>query len=139
MADNTSIPRTYLKELTDTLKAENLKVAFFVNIAGYDTLAATNTLTTLRATATEVSDASYTAGGYGLVTTSSNLATNGAKLTATSTAVAASSFTFRYSVIYNTDSGNIRFIKDHLTDKVITGGTLTIAWDATNGVVNFSF
>lgn len=139
MADYTSIPRTYLKELTDSLSQESLKVALFVNITGYDELAATNTITTLRATATEVSHASYTTGGYVLNTTSSNMATNGAMLTATSTTVAAAEFTYRYSVIYSSSTGKIRFVIDHLLDKTITGGTLTIAWNATEGVINFSF
>ena len=140
MAD--SIPRAYLKELADTLAAESLKVAFFVNTTNYNTLTATTYAAMVAGGATEVSASGtgYTTGGYALAgLTSSNLATNGAKVTASVTTLAAATLTYRYAVIYNATSGKIRFIKDHLTDKTITGGTVTITWDATNGILNFSF
>jgi len=139
MAD--SIPRAYLKELTDTLAAESLKVAFFVNLTSYDPLTAT-TYAALASTATEVSptNTGYTTGGYALTgLASSNLATNGAKITASATVLSNATLTYQYSVIYNATSGKIRLIKDHLTDKTVTGGTVTITWDATLGIIYFSF
>ena len=140
MAD--SIPRAYFKELTDTLAAESLMVALFVDLTGYNTLTAT-TYAVLADTAQEVlsSGTGYTTGGYALTGgTSSNLATNGAKFTtASALAVTAATFTCRYAVIYNSTTGKIRFIKDLLADKTVTTGTLTITWDTTNGIISFSF
>lgn len=140
MAD--SIPRAYLKELTDTLAAESLKVAFFVNLTGYDPLTATTYAALVSGGATQVSAAGtgYTTGGYALTgLASSNLATNGAKVTASATVLAAATLTYRYAVVYNATSGKIRFIKDHLADKTVTGGTVTITWDATYGIMYHIF
>lgn len=138
MAD--SIPRAYLKEIMETLVGESLKVALFVNLTGYNELTA-STYAVLAGTATEVTGAGYTTGGVALTgEASSNLATNGAKFTASATAIVSSNYTCRYAVIYNSTSpGNIRFIKDLGADKTISGGTLTITWSAVNGIVNISF
>ena len=140
MAD--SIPRVYLREITTALAAETLKVAFFVDLIGYTETDATNTYTSLvSGGATEVASngtTNYTTGGYTLTTTSSNMTGNGAKLTATYTSLASATLSYRYAVIYKS-GGNIRFIKDHGSLRSVTSGTITITWDATNGIVNFKF
>lgn len=144
MAD--SIPRSYLKERMDTLASEGLKVAFFVDLTGYNPLATTNTYTSLKAGgATEVSNSGtgYTSGGYLLRNVTSSVSgdasTYGAKITASATGISGATFTFRYSVIYNSNTGKIRGIKDHLSDKSIVGGIVVITWDAVNGIIADSF
>jgi hypothetical protein len=136
MAD--SIPRAYLKELTDTLAGESLKLAFFVNLTGYNELTAT-TYTILATTATEVSDGSYATGGYVMTVASSNLATNGAIVTATEKSFQNKTFTFRYLVMYNNTTKKIRFVKDLLGDRQATGAVIKITWNATNGMIKLAF
>lgn len=139
MAD--SIPRAYLKEITDTLAAETLKVALFTNLTGYDPLTA-STYAVLAGTATEVSNAGtgYTTGGIALTTkVSSNLATNGAKFTADNFSLSGATFTCRYAVLYNSSNGKIRLIKDLGSDYPVSSGTFTLTWDATNGILKTSF
>jgi hypothetical protein len=139
MAD--SIPRAYLKELTDTLAAETLNVALFVNLTGYDATTAT-TYAALAATASEVSatGTGYTTGGILLSgKASANYGSNGAMMTATATAVTAATFIARYAVIYNATTGKIRFIKDLLSNVSVTSGTFTVTWNTVSGVVNITF
>jgi hypothetical protein len=138
MAD--SIPRAYLKELTDTLAAEPIKVAFFVNLTGYNALTAT-TYTILATTATEVSDSGtgYTLGGYSLILTSSNLTTNGAIVSAVAQSLVGKTFTFRYLVVYNSTTKKIRFVKDLLGDRVASSANINVTWSATDGIIKLSY
>lgn len=140
MAD--SIPRAYLRELATTLAAESLKVAFFVNLNNYDPLTATTyaALVAIGASEVQAAGTGYTIGGYALTgLASSDLAPNRAKVSASATVLSSATLTYQYSVIYNATSGKIRLIKDHLTAKTVTGGTVTITWDATLGIIYFSF
>jgi hypothetical protein len=138
MAD--SIPRSYLKELTDTLAAESLNLAFFVNLKEYNELTAT-TYTILATTATEVSESEtgYTTGGYNLTTTSRNLTTNGCVVTASLGRLTDKSCTFRYLVIYNNTTKKIRFVKDLLGDRTVTNSSIRITWSETNGMIKLAF
>lgn len=134
-----SIPRARRKEYTDAQAAKSLYVALFVNLTGYDPLTAT-TYAALVATATEVSASGtgYTTGGYALTgLTSANVgSTNVTMLTALATAVSSATFTARYGVIYDHATGKIEGVADFLADKTVTGGTMTITWDMTNGLEN---
>ena len=133
-----SIPRARRKDYADTLVAKALKVAFFVNLTGYDPLTAT-TYAALAGTATEVSNAGtgYTTGGYSLTgLASSNLATNGAIVTANASAVATATFTAQYGVIYDSATGKIEGVSDWLVPYVVTNGTITVTWDAVAGIFN---
>ncbi len=138
-----SIPRAYLKELSDALAAEPLYVALFTSAMVYTETATTNTYTTVAAAGGEVSNSGtgYTTGGYALSALTSGVvgSTNAVKVTATATSVVSATFTARYAVIYNGTSKKIRGVVDFGSDKVVTGGTFTINWDNTNGVFNITF
>lgn len=140
-----SIPKTYRKEITDALVAENLKVALFVSGGWvYDaTNAGHNTYANIIAAGcTEVSDAGtgYTLTGVDLNGEASSYvgATNVTILTANATSIPAASFTCRYAVIYEPVGGKIRAVIDLGGDKTVTSGTMTITWDATNGLIKVS-
>jgi hypothetical protein len=140
-----SIPKTYRKEITDALVAEGLKVALFVSggwvysdtNVGHDTYA-----NIIAAGCTEVSAAgtNYTTGGYDLAGEASSYVggTNVTILTANANAIPAASFTCRYAVIYEPTGGKIRAVIDLGGDKTVTSGTMTITWDATNGIIKCS-
>jgi len=133
-----SIPRARRKEYADTLVAKALKVAFFTNLTGYDPLTAT-TYAALAGTASEVSNAGtgYTTGGYSLTgKSSSNLATNGAIMTADATVLGSATFTAQYGVIYDSATGKIEGVSDWLTPYSVTNGTITITWDTVAGLFN---
>ena len=133
-----SIPRTRRKEYTDAVAAMTLKAALFTAISGYDPLTATTYAALLSGGATEVASGNgYTTGGATMTgLASANLATNGAIVTATATAWTSASFTARYVCIYNTSTGKIQALVDLGADYTVLTGTLTITWDATNGVIN---
>lgn len=137
-----SIPRAYLKEITDALAAENLYVAFFTNTMTYNELDATNTYTAVAALGGEVSASGtgYTTAGYALSNEASAVvgSTNAVKLTADATTLASATFTARYAVIYAFTSKKIRAIVDFGADKTVTGGTITITW-STDGIVKLSY
>ena len=135
-----SIPRATRKRYADSLAGTSMKVALFVDITGYAELTAT-TYTALDVTATEVSSVGtgYTTGGYTLTLSSANLATNGAKVDAVATSVAAATFTCRYAVIYiNAAAGTdyIVAVSDFGSNYTVTNGTITITWDATDGLIS---
>ena len=137
-----SIPRTARRRYAAYLSALSLKVAFFTDTTGYSATAATNTYTTFVAGgATEVAHASYTTGGYALTVADSDLAGNGAKLTATATSVSSATFSVQYAVIYRNaapGSDHIEAVVDFGSSYPIVNGTITITWDATNGVINIA-
>ena len=140
-----SIPKTYRKEITDALVLENLKVALFVSggwvysatNAGHDTYP-----NIIAAGCTEVSavGTGYTTGGVDLTGEASSYVggTNVTILTANATSIPAASFTCRYAVIYEPVGGKIRAVIDLGGDKTVTSGTMTITWDATNGLIKVS-
>lgn len=139
MAD--SIPRSYLKEITDALAAEPLYVAFFKSdMSGYTETAASSLYSAL---GNEVSSAGtgYTTGGYALASLVSESigVTNAVRLTASATARTGATWTCRYAVIYNHTTSKIRGVKDLGSDMSVTSGTFTITWSATEGVVKVVF
>lgn len=139
MAD--SIPRSYLKEIADTLVAEDLYVAFFTSsFAGYTEIAASSLYSGLTGEVS-ASGTGYTTGGYSLssLVASTIGSTNAVKLTASATTVTNASLTVRYLVVYNHNTSKIRFVKDLLADKPITNGVFTITWNATDGIFKISF
>ncbi len=110
-----TIPRARKKADADLMAAKTLKVALFVNLTGYNELTATTYAALVSGGATEVSASGtgYTTGGYTLAgLTAANLATSGARVTANATSVASATFTYRYSVIYESSSGNIEGVVD---------------------------
>jgi hypothetical protein len=133
-----SIPRARRKAVADVIAAKTLYVALFVNLTGYDELTATTYTALLTSGASEVSSTltGYTTGGYPLASVlSSNLSTNGAKVSATDFSLSAATFTFRYIVIYDNVTKTIEAIIDALADKPVVAGTVNIAWNATNGII----
>ena len=136
-----SIPRVRRKAYADTVAAKTLKAAFFVNVTGYDELTATTYAALVSGGAAEVSSSGtgYTTRGVALASVAaSNLATNGAKVSAATLTLASATFTFRYIVIYDTVSGTIEAVIDAAADKTVTGGTVTVTWDATNGFLKIA-
>lgn len=144
MAVLSSIPRARRKEIADQYVAKTLKVALFVNLTGYNELTATTYAALVSGGATEVSASGtgYTTGGYTLSgLASAELATNSARVTATATTVASATFTCKYAVIYDSATGKIEGITGfdaNNSDKVVTGGTITITWDNTSGLLNLA-
>jgi hypothetical protein len=134
-----SIPRARKKDSADVMAAKNLKVAFFTEMAAYDELTAT-TYAEVAAICTEVSSAGtgYTTGGYALTGKSSSLlATNGAIMTASATTVSSATFTARWGVIYDSTTDKIEGVSDFLADYPVINGTITVTWDATNGLFSW--
>jgi hypothetical protein len=134
-----SIPRAYLKELTDALALENLYVALFTSAMDYTATDATNTYTIVAGKGGEVSNSGtgYTTMGYKLTLASAVASLTACKITATATTITTATFTARYAMIYNFDTKKIRAIVD-FGDKVVTSGTFTITWSA-SGVIRVSF
>lgn len=136
-----SIPRERRKEIADATAAKTLKVALFVNLTGYNELTATTYAALVSGGATEVSASGtgYTTGGYALAgLASANLATNAARVTANATTVTSATFTCRYGVVYDNSTGKIEAVVDFGSDKTVTGGTMTITWDATQGLLQYA-
>ena len=139
MAD--SIPRSYLKEITDLLAAETLKVAFFTSaLSGYTETAASSLYSALSGEVS-ASGTGYTTGGYTLASlTSATIgSTNAVGVTAAVVSLPSSStITCRYLVVYNSTTSKIRAVKDLSYDRIVSNGSFTITWDATNGVIKVS-
>lgn len=142
-----SIPKVYRKKITDDLVTDNLYVALFVS--GGWAYSATNINhdtypKIIAAGCVEVSatGTGYTTGGYNLTGEASNYVgvTNVTILTANATAIVAATFTCRYAVIYETNTADqkIRAVIDLGGDITVTSGTMTITWDATNGIIKCS-
>lgn len=137
MAD--SIPRAYLKEITDALAAEPLYVAFFKSdMTGYDELAASSLYSGL---GNESTGTGYTAGGIALTSLSSAAVgtENATALFAAASSVTNTGLTARYAVIYNHTTSKIRAVKDFGSDQILVNGTFTVTWDSTNGLIKISF
>lgn len=142
-----SIPKAHRKEITDAYVTDNLYVALFVSQDWVysDTNAGHNTYANIIAAGCKevlAAGTGYTTGGYALTGEASSYvgATNVAILTANATSIPAASFTCRYAVIYETNTANqkIRAVIDLGGDKTVTSGTMTITWDATNGIIKVS-
>ena len=63
-----------------------------------------------------------------------NLATNAAKMTPDPTTVASATFTARYAVIYDSDSGTIFGVQDFLSTYSVSSGTFTVTDSPTEGM-----
>jgi len=138
-----TIPKTYRKEIVDALDAESLKVALFTNsMSTWTGLVTTeSTYTQVAAADTEATGSGYVAGGSTLAVTPSYVgATNVAIITADTTSAwtITGSLTCRYAVIYENTGKKIRAVVDLGGDKTVTDGTITITWDATNGILKVS-
>lgn len=136
------IPRSYRKEVADALDAELLYVALFTNsLSTYDALSAAEDTYAELLTAgyNEVPNGNgYVTGGFEMTTGASNGATNFAILTGGVTTIPAATFTCAYAVVYRIPDGKIRAVIDLGGDKTVTSGTMTITWDATNGIIKIS-
>ena len=138
-----TIPKTYRKEIVDALDAESLKVALFTNsMSTWTGLVTTeSTYTQVAAAYTEATGSGYVAGGSTLAVTPSYVgATNVAIITADTTSAwtITGSLTCRYAVIYENTGKKIRAVVDLGGDKIVTDGTITVTWDATNGILKVS-
>lgn len=141
-----TIPRTTRKRATDAIAAKSLYVALFTNsLSTWNPLSdAQDTYTEVAALFTEVANGNgYTTGGFALTESSSYIgATNAASVFLATTTIPACTFTFRYAVIYDHVAAPNDFIEAVIEmpggDKVATGGTITIEWDAVNGVIKCS-
>jgi hypothetical protein len=132
------IPKMARKRHTDLLAAKTLYIALFPNTLAYDPLnTAHNTYAQIAALFAEVASGSgYTTGGFVLTPTSSYIgATNSSAVFLATTTIASATFTFRYGVVYDHTTGTIEAVVDMGGDKTATGGTITITWDATNGLI----
>jgi hypothetical protein len=134
-----SIPRSRRNDYATAQVAKNLKIAFFTEMAAYDELTAT-TYTAVASVCTEVSSAGtgYTTGGYALTgKAASNLATNGAIMTANPISVANATFSARYGVIYDAATDKIEGVQDWLATYTVTNGTITVTPSAVYGVFKY--
>jgi hypothetical protein len=138
-----TIPRAYRKEITDAIDAEVIYVALFTNsLSAWTGLNdAEKTYTQIAAIYTEATGTGYTAGGKVQAVTSSVGVGNSTILTAdlppTSWTITGS-LTCRYAVFYEFVGKKIRSVNDLGGDKVVADSTITITWDATNGIVKCS-
>lgn len=127
------IPRHYKKTITDALNtlsgAGTLKLALFTS--SYTPNATNDEL--YSGLSNEVSNAgtNYTTGGNAISGGSSGYAdTNNAYFDATDASWAAATFTARYGVLYNTADSKIKAVFDFGGDKVVSGGTFTVVFNA---------
>lgn len=129
------IPKFYKDEIGDALVAETWKLALFTN--SYTPNYSTDEL--YSSLSNEVaSGGGYTTGGAAIASKAvSYVDTVNVKLTAADVTWTAATFTARYGVLYNTSNSKIRMIFDFGGDKVVTGGTFTVAWNA-SGIVKIS-
>lgn len=89
----------------------------------------------------EITGTGYTAGGKALTTVVVNEddTNHRMKLTADNVAWATASFTARYAVLYDSTVANrLIALYDFGSNQTVTGGTFTVAWDATNGVLTLT-
>jgi len=137
-----TIPRAYRKEITDAIDAETIYVALFTNsmTAWTGLNDAEKTYTQIAAAYTEATGVGYTAGGKAQAVSSSYGVGNVALLTADTTTswTITGSLTCRFAVFYEFVGKKIRSVNDLGGDKPVTDGTITITWDATNGIVKVS-
>lgn len=137
-----TIPRAYRKEITDAVDAEVIYVALFTNsmTAWTGLNDAEKTYTQIAAVYTEATGTGYTAGGKAQAVTSSVGVGNSTILTADTTTswTITDSLTCRFAVFYEFVGKKIRSVNDLGGDKTVTGGTITITWDATNGIIKVS-
>jgi hypothetical protein len=135
------IPKMARKRITDLTAAKTLYIALFPNTLVYDPLnVAYTTYAQIAALFTEVPNGSgYVTGGFLLTPTSSYIgATNSSAVFLATTIIAGATFTFRYGIIYDHSTGTIEAVVDMGGDKTVTGGTVTITWDAVNGTIKVS-
>jgi hypothetical protein len=85
----------------------------------------------------ECTGAGYTAGGVALTTPASSAVGANAKFTAANTVFSAVTVTARYAVVYDPTTGHIVSQHDLGGDKVVTGGSLTLTWNA-SGILTVS-
>jgi len=128
-----SIPKEVKKEVVDTWIAETWKVALFTTL---------QTASLYSSCTNEVVGTGYTAGGATVTKSdwgvgSDYVDTTNAKIDATDSTWTSATFTARCAVVYNTTTSKIRAIYDFAADKVVTGGTFTIQWNA-GGLIKIS-
>lgn len=114
------------------LTSATIKIALFTSAASGGMVAGATLYSGL---SNEVSNSgtNYTTGGN----TIASLAWSGTTspiITGTIPSWTTATFTFRYSVIYDTATSKIIQITDYGTDQTVTNGTLTLSFD-TNGLI----
>jgi hypothetical protein len=120
------------KEFTDAIAAEGtankLKIALFTSSHPYASAPSQQKYSDI--IANECSGAGYNAGGILLTGVTSALTGDNAKLTANNVVYTPITTIARYAVVYNTDTSLIRGQYDLGGDKNVSGGTLTVTWNA---------
>ena len=130
------IPKFYKKSITDDLAAATLKLALFTS--SYTPSANTDELYSGLSNEVSSSGTGYTTGGATVVSkASAYIDTTNAALDAADVAWSSATFTARYGVLYNTADSKIVAVYDFGGDKVVTGGTFTVTWNA-SGLVKVS-
>lgn len=130
------VPKITKKDVTDSWKAEadahQLYVALFLSTSNCETQTLYSTCTNQVAGGV----GGYVTGGKELVATSAYDGEN-AVLGGTNLAWTTASFTFRYTVVYNTVTSKIRGIFAEAVDRIVTGGTITVQWNP-SGLIKVS-
>ena len=128
-----TISKYYKKDVTDAIAAKTLKCVLLLNTftlgAGHANYAAIS--------AWEVVGAGYTAGGKALTTLASTQVGDNAKFSADNVQWTGLTVTARYAAIYDTVSGRVISEHDLGGDKAVSGGTLTLTWNA-SGILTVS-
>lgn len=118
--------------LTDTLKLALMTSSYSPNQDSDDTFSGIS--------GNEVTGTGYTAGGQALTTVAvaADNPNHRMKMTADNVVWSGSTITFRYAVLYDTVGGDLIALYDPGTTVSDTAGTLTVTWDATNGVLDLA-
>lgn len=130
------ITKFYKKSITDTLAAATLKLALFTN--AYTPSANTDELYSSLSGEVSSAGTGYTTGGTALSgKASAYIDTTNAALDATDVSWSSATFTARYGVLYDTADSKIKAIFDFGGDKVVSGGTFTVVFNA-SGLIKVS-
>jgi hypothetical protein len=132
-----TISKYYKKTITDALQVLTpaLKCALMLNTHPYASAASQEHYADI--SANECTGVGYTAGGVALTVPSSTQVGDNAKFTAAATAFSGITLIARYAVVYDLTTGHIVSQHDLGGDKNVSGGTLTLTWNA-SGILTVS-